>query len=100
MTERAHYESCHGETSIDGSRLPATAVRQLAWSLPDEIWILQINPRRRATEPRSASEIRDRRNELDAVSKLDRSAALIGDLMARAEAEAEAEQFLASLPVR
>jgi hypothetical protein len=29
---------------------------------------------------------------------LDRSAALIGDLMARGEAEAE--QFLASLPVR
>lgn len=31
---------------------------------PDEIWIIQINPRRRGEEPRSVKEIEDRRNEL------------------------------------
>ena len=31
---------------------------------PDEIWVLQVNPQRSATEPRSARDIEDRRNEL------------------------------------
>jgi len=31
---------------------------------PDEIWLLRINPQRRDSEPRSAEEIADRRNEL------------------------------------
>lgn len=31
---------------------------------PDEIWIIQINPRSRKTEPKSMEEILDRRNEL------------------------------------
>ena len=31
---------------------------------PDEIWVVQINPQRRATEPRSVVEIKDRNNEL------------------------------------
>ena len=31
---------------------------------PDEIWIIQINPERQRKEPRSLSEIGDRRNEL------------------------------------
>ncbi|WP_270938068.1 patatin-like phospholipase family protein [Falsiroseomonas oryzae] len=31
---------------------------------PEEIWLLRINPRRRAAEPRSFEEIDDRRNEL------------------------------------
>jgi NTE family protein len=31
---------------------------------PDEIWLVQINPQRRAREPRSLQEINDRRNEL------------------------------------
>jgi NTE family protein len=31
---------------------------------PDEIWVVQINPQRRATEPRSMPDIIDRRNEL------------------------------------
>jgi len=33
---------------------------------PDEIWLVRINPRERNHEPRSASEIEDRRNELGA----------------------------------
>src|SRR5689334_14074636 len=32
--------------------------------LPDEIWVLQINPQRRAEEPRNVRDIVDRRNEL------------------------------------
>ena len=31
---------------------------------PDEIWVVQINPQRRDSEPRSMQEIIDRRNEL------------------------------------
>ncbi len=31
---------------------------------PDEIWVVQINPQRRKTEPRNVREIVDRRNEL------------------------------------
>ncbi len=31
---------------------------------PEEIWVVQINPQRRRTEPRMVSEIIDRRNEL------------------------------------
>lgn len=31
---------------------------------PDEIWIIQINPRKREEEPKSIKEIEDRRNEL------------------------------------
>lgn len=31
---------------------------------PDEIWVIQINPETRASEPKSASDIDDRRNEL------------------------------------
>jgi NTE family protein len=33
-------------------------------SRPDEIWVVQINPQRRATEPLSIHDITDRRNEL------------------------------------
>ncbi len=31
---------------------------------PEELWVIQINPQRRETEPRAISEIIDRRNEL------------------------------------
>lgn len=31
---------------------------------PDEIWVIQINPDRRASEPKTSSDIDDRRNEL------------------------------------
>lgn len=123
----------------DGLLSQNPPVRQLAWSLPDEIWIIQVNPRLRASEPRTPAEIHDRRNELaanlsleqevwfvrrineliergalvdpdhrvinvrrielgeglDAVSKLDRSPALIDELIGRGEAEAE--RLLASL---
>lgn len=39
-------------------------VRDLPDARPDQIWVLQINPTERATEPRQMGDIRDRRNEL------------------------------------
>lgn len=39
-------------------------VRDLPDSKPDEIWVIQINPWARATEPQSVEAIADRRNEL------------------------------------
>ena len=39
-------------------------VRDLLSTRPDELWIIQVNPRARSAEPRSLSAIRDRRNEL------------------------------------
>ena len=39
-------------------------VRELLESEPDELWVIQINPTERATEPRTILDIADRRNEL------------------------------------
>lgn len=39
-------------------------VRDLLASEPDEIWVIQINPQARPTEPKTINEITDRRNEL------------------------------------
>ncbi|MGH3147328.1 MAG: patatin-like phospholipase family protein [Rubrobacter sp.] len=39
-------------------------VRELIDAGPDEIWVIQINPRERETEPKTVAEIADRRNEL------------------------------------
>lgn len=39
-------------------------VRELLESEPDELWVIQINPTARATEPRTVLDIADRRNEL------------------------------------
>jgi NTE family protein len=39
-------------------------VRELLEAEPDELWVIQINPTERATEPRTILDIADRRNEL------------------------------------
>ena len=39
-------------------------VRELIDARPDEIWVVQINPKERDEEPRTITEIADRRNEL------------------------------------
>src|ERR687894_126531 len=39
-------------------------VRELTDEGPDEIWVIQINPKKLGTEPRTVAEIADRRNEL------------------------------------
>jgi NTE family protein len=53
-----------GGTFWDGLFSQNPPVRELADTRPDEIWVVQINPRDRATEPMSVTEIADRRNEL------------------------------------
>lgn len=51
-------------TFWDGLFSQNPPVRELIDTAPDEIWVIQINPRARTAEPRSVLEIADRRNEL------------------------------------
>jgi hypothetical protein len=51
-------------TYWDGLFSQNPPVRELVDIRPDELWVIQINPARRAQEPRSVVEIADRRNEL------------------------------------
>jgi NTE family protein len=44
---------------------------------PDEIWLVRINPKKRAGVPRSIAEIRDRRNELAGIISLEQELYLI-----------------------
>jgi NTE family protein len=53
-----------GGTYWDGLFSQNPPVRELVDTRPDEIWVIQINPTRLESEPRSALEISDRRNEL------------------------------------
>lgn len=53
-----------GGTYWDGLFSQNPPVRELVETQPDEIWVIQINPKARDTEPRSVVEILDRRNEL------------------------------------
>ncbi len=39
-------------------------IRELPKARPDEIWVIQIDPKKRASEPKSMTDILDRRNEL------------------------------------
>jgi NTE family protein len=60
------FRSVHldGGTYWDGLFSQNPPVRELVDARPDEIWVIQINPTRAESEPRSAIEIADRRNEL------------------------------------
>jgi NTE family protein len=60
------FRSVHLDGGVywDGLFSQNPPVRELIDALPDEIWVIQINPTRLAREPRSAVEIADRRNEL------------------------------------
>ena len=53
-----------GGTYWDGLFSQNPPVRELADPAPDEIWVIQINPPERETEPTTVVEIADRRNEL------------------------------------
>jgi NTE family protein len=53
-----------GGTYWDGLFSQNPPVRELTDEQPDEIWVIQINPKERASEPRTVAEIADRRNEL------------------------------------
>jgi NTE family protein len=50
----------------DGLLSQNPPVRQLAWSGPEEIWIVQVYPRARDRAPRDPVEVRRRRSELAA----------------------------------
>jgi NTE family protein len=60
------FRSVHVEGGVywDGLFSQNPPVRELVDARPDEIWVIQINPTRLDTEPRSVLEIADRRNEL------------------------------------
>jgi NTE family protein len=51
-------------TYWDGLFSQNPPVRELLDAAPDELWVIQINPRQRDTEPTTVAEIADRRNEL------------------------------------
>jgi NTE family protein len=53
-----------GGTYWDGLFSQNPPVRELSEEGPDEIWVIQINPKEAGTEPRTVAEIADRRNEL------------------------------------
>ena len=53
-----------GRLYWDGLFSQNPPVRELPDAGPEEIWAVRINPRGRATEPRSVGDIADRRNEL------------------------------------
>jgi NTE family protein len=53
-----------GRTYWDGLFSQNPPIRELIDLRPDEIWVIQINPTRRDTEPRTVLDIADRRNEL------------------------------------
>ena len=53
-----------GGTYWDGLFSQNPPVREFTDEGPDEIWVVQINPKELETEPRTVAEIADRRNEL------------------------------------
>ncbi len=53
-----------GHLYWDGLFSQNPPVGDLLYAHPDEIWVVQINPTERVTEPTSVMEIEDRRNEL------------------------------------
>jgi NTE family protein len=60
------FRSVHtrGGTYWDGLFSQNPPVRELLDAAPDELWVIQINPQERSAEPKTVSEIADRRNEL------------------------------------
>jgi NTE family protein len=53
-----------GGSFWDGLFSQNPPVRELLDAQPDELWVIQINPKTRSSEPRSVLAIADRRNEL------------------------------------
>jgi NTE family protein len=60
------FRSVHldGGTYWDGLFSQNPPIRELIDARPDEIWVIQINPKERETEPMTVADIADRRNEL------------------------------------
>nr|MBA2712029.1 patatin-like phospholipase family protein [Rubrobacteraceae bacterium] len=53
-----------GGTYWDGLFSQNPPIKELTDEMPDEIWVIQINPGELADEPKTVAEIADRRNEL------------------------------------
>ncbi len=53
-----------GGTYWDGLFSQNPPIRELIDARPDEIWVIQINPKEREAEPMTVGDIADRRNEL------------------------------------
>jgi NTE family protein len=62
MAKKRRSRGMRGAGAID--QLPGGRWRLLLDVEPDELWVIQINPTTRDTEPKTVVEIADRRNEL------------------------------------
>ncbi|MDP8928695.1 MAG: patatin-like phospholipase family protein [Actinomycetota bacterium] len=69
-----------GGTYWDGLFSQNPPVRELPDAQPDEIWVIEINPREREREPRTVAEILDRRNELAGNLSLQQELFFIGHI--------------------
>lgn len=60
------FRSVHldGGTYWDGLFSQNPPIKELTEEEPDEIWVIQINPKELETEPKTVAQIADRRNEL------------------------------------
>ena len=60
------FKAVHADGGVywDGLFSQNPPIRELPRAKPDEIWILQIDPKQRDEEPTSMTDILDRRNEL------------------------------------
>jgi NTE family protein len=60
------FKAVHTNRGVywDGLFSQNPPVRELPDAKPDEIWVIQIDPQARATEPKTMPDIMDRRNEL------------------------------------
>lgn len=69
-----------GGTYWDGLFSQNPPVRELPDAQPDEIWVIEINPKDREREPRTVAEILDRRNELAGNLSLQQELFFIGHI--------------------
>lgn len=60
------FKAVHSDGGVywDGLFSQNPPIRELPRARPDEIWVVQIDPKKRGEEPRSMTDILDRRNEL------------------------------------
>lgn len=69
-----------GRVYWDGLFSQNPPVRELPDARPDEIWVVQVNPSSRASEPMSLTDIIDRRNELSGNLSLEQELFFIGKI--------------------
>lgn len=67
---------------------------------PEELWVIRLNPRARAAEPKTAAEIEDRRNEMAGNVPLDQEIHLIGRFNALRRTAPEIARRYAAITVR